>query len=322
MGLFGKSKKFISLLRNVEAAANVDVRVLLEGKSGTGKELIAKAVHKLSARNEQKFIAIDCGAIPANLIESELFGHVRGAFTGANYERKGLFEEAHQGTLFLDEITSMPYDTQSKLLRALQEGEIKPVGSNKVRKVDVRVIAASSVPLQRLVEKEKFRQDLFYRLYVYPIFVPSLCDRRADIPVLAHHFLIRFAEQQNKTITSFQLGILDFMKNRAWNGNIRELENFVERLVTLTPEESTRIEAKSLPPDLLKEYKKHGKELDDLPTATPLSESLADYEESIIRKILIECDWNQSKAAKVLRISEQTMRYKISKLGIRQRPLS
>jgi len=322
LGLVGKSKKFLSLLRNVEAAASTEVRVLLEGQSGTGKELVARAVHKLSARYSHKFVAIDCGAIPTNLIESELFGHARGAFTGANYERKGLFEEAHLGTLFMDEIAGMPMDMQAKLLRVLQEGEIKPVGSNRVKKVDVRIIAASSQQLQKLVDEEKFRQDLFYRLYVYPISIPSLGERRQDISLLANHFLDRFSKGQNKKVNSFHAGVLNFMNNRTWNGNIRELENFVERLVTLVPADATRVEAKHLPPDLHKEYKRQKPDLDAVPSARPLNESLTDYEADIIGKTLQECDWNQSKAARVLRISEQTMRYKISKLGITRRSFS
>lgn len=316
LGLIGKSKKFISLLRDIEAAANSKVRVLLEGQSGTGKELVAKAIHKLSVRNNQKFVAIDCGAIPTNLIESELFGHTRGAFTGANYERKGLFEEAHLGTLFMDEIASMPLDMQSKLLRAIQEGEIKPVGSNRVKKVDVRIIAASSRPLQKLVDDGIFRQDLFYRLYVYPISVPSLCDRRQDISLLAHHFLKRIAKEQNKAIDSFHGGVIDFMKNRMWNGNIRELENLVERLVTLVPADATQIGITHLPPELQREYKKQKPVIKVSADTRPLNESLADYEAGILRKTLKETDWNQSQAARALRISEQTLRYKLTKLGI------
>src|SRR3972149_7344113 len=184
LGLLGKSKKFIELLQAIEAAARCDVRILLEGESGTGKELVARAVHKLSSRSQNKFVAIDCGAIQPNLVESELFGHIKGAFTGASVDRKGLLEEANGGTLFMDEINNLPVDMQSKLLRVLQDEEIRPVGSNQIRKVNVRIITASSYSLQKLVTEKNFREDLYYRLNVYPIFVPSLNERVEDIPML------------------------------------------------------------------------------------------------------------------------------------------
>ncbi len=316
LGLIGKSKTFIDLLKSIDAAANTDVRVLLEGESGTGKERVARAIHRLSSRNDRAFIAIDCGAIPANLIESELFGHVRGAFTGANTDRKGLLEEAHNGTLFLDEIASMPHEVQSKLLRVLQEGEIKPVGSNKSRKVDVRIIAASSSSLQKLVQQELFREDLYYRLYVYPITVPSLHERKLDIPRLANHFLKRFAQEQGKTIHRFDPQLLEYMSAQPWQGNIRELENFVERLTTLTPKEASTITVSVLPQDLKKQFKKAVPQFDI--NAQKLNERLAEVEEEMIRQALIENDWNQSQAARALGISEYTMRYKMSKLGIRK----
>jgi len=169
LGLLGKSKPFIELLKAVEAAAHCDVRVLLEGRTGTGKELVARAIHKLSERSAQPFIALDCGAIPPNLIESELFGHVKGAFTGATRDRTGLIAEANQGALFMDEIANLPLEMQAKLMRVLQEGEVRPVGSNRSHKVDVRIISASSLPLNDLVVQQKFREDLYYRLLVYPV---------------------------------------------------------------------------------------------------------------------------------------------------------
>ena len=317
LGLYGKSKKFIDMLKAIDAVAHTNVRVLVEGESGTGKELVARAVHKLSRRNDKSFIAIDCGAIPPNLIESELFGHVRGAFTGANTDRKGLMEEAHLGTLFLDEIASLPIDVQAKLLRVLQEGEIKPVGSNKTRKVDVRIVAASSRSLQKLIEKNEFREDLFYRLYVYPVAVPSLAERSEDIPRLANHFLQKFALEQGKNISAVHPSILDFMKESPWNGNIRELENCLERLVTLTPVDAKEISPRFLPPDLQKQFKKLKTGKGDIPTRN-LNERLAELEEQMIRQALLDCDWNQSKAARTLGISEYTMRYKMSNLGIKK----
>ncbi len=315
-GLLGKSKKFIDLLQAVESASRCEVRVLLEGQSGTGKELIAKAIHQCSSRVQQKFIAIDCGAIPANLIESELFGHVKGAFTGATISRKGLLEEANGGTLFMDEIANLPLELQAKLLRVLQEGEIRPLGSNVTRKVNVRIISASSNPLAKLVERQKFREDLFYRLNVYPISIPSLDDRRDDIPLLANNFLKKFAAQQKKQAEIFHEEVLDFMQQHQWCGNIRELENFVERMVTLALPETQIIEARILPPEFKKELKKLRKIKDEVEIGKSLTESLAEYEAKLIRQTLMDNDWNQSKAARTLKISEQTIRYKMGKLGI------
>lgn len=316
LGLFGKSKKFKELLKAIESAAKCDVRVLLEGQSGTGKELIAKAIHKLSQRKDYPFIAIDCGAIPEQLIESEFFGHVRGAFTGAAQDRKGLFEEANKGTLFMDEISNLPIDMQSKLLRVLQENEIRVIGSNQIVKVDVRIIAASSLPLRDLVENKKFREDLYYRLHVYPIQVPILNERREDIPFLANHFLIRFSKEQNKKIESFNLSITKYLQNRYWEGNIRELENFVERLVTLTPEKKKTIDTKVIPKEYLDEYKRVTTDESMRPSVKPLHKSLDEYEKELIRQVLADNNWNQSKAARKLKISERAIRYRMEKLGI------
>lgn len=315
-GLIGKSKTFMDLLTTVEAAAKCDVRVLLEGESGTGKELIAKAIHQCSPRMRNKFIAVDCGAIPSNLIESELFGHVRGAFTGAAAPRKGLLEEANGGTLFMDEITNIPLELQSKLLRMLQEGEIRPVGSNETRKVDVRIIAASSASLRKLVTAGQFREDLFYRLYVYPIFLPSLSDRREDIPLLANYFLRNFTRIQQKNITSFHEELLEFFKYREWPGNIRELENLVERLVTLAPSDSAILDRTLLPEEFGNEYEKMRISGRKGLFHKPLKNLLSDYEKQVIQKVLAECGGNRSKAARILKISEHSMRYKIEKLGI------
>ena len=316
LGLLGKSKKFIELLQAIDAASRCDVRILLEGESGTGKELVARAVHKLSSRKQNKFVAIDCGAIQPNLVESELFGHIKGAFTGALTDRKGLLEEANNGTLFMDEINNLPFDMQSKLLRVLQDEEIRPVGSNQIKKINVRIITASSVSLWKLVTEKKFREDLYYRLNVYPIFVPPLSERTEDIPVLADYFLRKFSLEQEKEIEGFSEEVLDFMKQRHWAGNIRELENFVERLVTLTTKKQKILDRKTLPPELQKELKKSKKYSSNIPTTKSLSESLTDYEEELIRKTLISCKWNQSKAARMLNISEHDIRYKMKKLNI------
>jgi len=316
LGLLGKSKKFFELLQAIEAATRCDVRILLEGRSGTGKELIARAIHQLSARHDRPFVAIDCGAIPANLLESEFFGHARGAFTGATSDRKGLLEEADHGTLFMDEIANLPLEMQAKLMRVLQEGEIRPVGSNKSRKIDVRIISASSASLRQMVEARQFREDLFYRLNVYPVDVPALNERRQDIPLLANHFLKKFARQQQKPIEAFHEEVLDFMQQRQWEGNIRELENFVERLVTLAKPTATVLDRSILPPDYQKDFRKFKAAPSAPAVRQSLTESLAACEEQLIRKALLENVWNQSQAARALKISEPNLRYRMNKLGI------
>jgi len=316
IGLLGKSERFMELLRAIEAVASSEVRVLLAGPSGTGKELVARAIHQFSARGKKPFVAIDCGAIPENLLESELFGHVRGAFTGANSERRGLFEEANGGTLFMDEIANLPLPMQSKLMRVLQEGEVRPLGRNKVRAVDVRIVAASSPSLRELIDEGKFREDLFFRLYVYPVAVPSLGERREDIPLLANHFLRRFSMQQDKKIASLHGQIMDFLRQRKWRGNIRELENLIERLVTVSPPGASTIEPNMLPPDLLREFKKFRRIGSSLTGSKSLDEEVGEYEVQLIEEALKKHDWNQSQAARSLKISERKMRYKMEKLKI------
>jgi Nif-specific regulatory protein len=318
LGLHGKSKKFIELLQATEAAACCDVRILLEGESGTGKELVARAVHNLSSRSEKKFVAIDCGAIQPNLVESELFGHIKGSFTGAAMDRKGLFEEANGGTLFMDEINNLPVEMQAKLLRVLQDEEIRPVGSNFTRKVNVRIITASSFSLHKLVGEEKFREDLYYRLNVYPIHVPALKERAEDIPLLAGHFLKKFASEQKKQIEGIHEEVLDYFRQRQWPGNIRELENFIQRLVTLDTKNEKIIDRKILPAEFQKELRKLKKDFQEIKISKSLGESLMEYEEELIRTVLKNCEWNQSKAARMLNISEHDIRYKIKKLKIKK----
>lgn len=316
LGLLGKSQKFINLLKSIDSAAQSHVRVLLEGQSGTGKERIAKAIHQLSSRSENQFFALDCGTMPANLIESELFGHVKGSFTGATTDRKGLISEAEGGTLFLDEISSLPLELQGKLLRLLQEGEIRPLGSNKIIKVDVRIISASSNSLIDLVRKKQFREDLFYRLHVYPIVVPPLDQRREDIMLLMNHFLQNFVKQQNKRIERFHKKIINFCEQRTWAGNIRELENFVERMVTLASGNDKIIDLDILPEDFRTEMLHFLAGKNNLDDRVSLNKQVAEFEANIILQVLNENEWNQSKAARKLNISEQTIRYKINKYHI------
>ena len=315
-GLLGRSEVFIGLLQSIESAAACDVRVLLEGQSGTGKELIARAIHQFSDRASNNFIAIDCGAMPRDLIESELFGHVKGAFTGAAESRKGLMEEANGGTLFMDEIINLPMDVQAKLLRVLQEKEIRPLGSNQLRKIDVRVIAASSQSLRRLVESKEFREDLFYRLYVYPIEIPTLSQRKDDIPYLANHFLRKYSHEQQKHLNAISSDLLEFLTNHPWTGNVRELENLIERLVTLAPTKTKTIGIDLLPEEYKEEWESISEKISAIETPKPLRETLATLEKEAIENALNFCDWNQSRAARLLGISEHSVRYKMKNLGI------
>ena len=317
-GLYGKSPRFVELLHAIEAATKCDVRILLIGTTGTGKELIAKAIHKFSSRADFPFIPIDCGAIPNTLLESELFGHKRGAFTGAHSDRQGLYLEANGGTLFMDEINNLPHDMQSKLLRVLEEGEVRPVGSDKTLKTNVRIITAASTPLKKLVNDNLFREDLFYRLHVYPIYVPDLSDRQEDIPILADHFLHQYAKQQNKDAKNFHEEVIDFMKQHTWDGNVRELENFIERILTVAPPDASTIDPSFFPDELQKDLESFRIKFNASSDSTPLKEKMNKYEAEIVKKTLIECDWNQSEAARRLKTSEKNIRYKIEKLNIRK----
>jgi len=314
LGLLGKSKPFVDILKAVESAARCDASVVLEGRSGTGKELIARAIHKLSERREKPFVAIDCSAMNEETIVSELFGHVRGAFTGATQDRKGLFVEANGGTLFIDEISNISLNIQVMLLRALQQREVRPVGSDKVHTIDVRLIAASNRSLTQIVEKREFREDLYYRLYVFPLKLPSLNERKEDIPILANEFLKRFAAKQKKKVKSFHEEIVDFMKLRPWSGNIRELENFVERLVAIAPDTIELIAPTHLPEELKEEFKKFS--FDEAYVTASLSERVEAFEKDIILKALIRHNWKQAKAARELKISHQALRYKMDRFNI------
>jgi len=313
-GLIGSSRAMQEVFTLLQRVTPTDGRVMIQGESGTGKELIAKFIHREGPRKQASFVAIDCGALPANLLESELFGYVRGAFTGANTDRKGLFEEAHGGTIFLDEIANMGLETQAKLLRVLQEGEIRPLGSNEARKIDVRVISAASQDLNQKIADDEFRADLFYRLNVVPIRLPALRERVEDIPLLALHFLHRYAEKYQKPLHEFDPSAIALLENYAWPGNVRELENVIERAVILAGEKEATLLPSHLPHELSGSNGR-GQAL-TVPESGDLAALVEDYERRILERVLRNHNWNQTRAAETLNISERVIRYKIKKFGL------
>ncbi len=232
--LIGSSPRFQAVLEDIDMVASVNCTVLLRGETGTGKEVVARAIHEASVRRQNRFVALNCAAVPAALLESELFGHERGAFTGAVMQTIGRFQAADRGTLFLDEIGDLPLELQPKLLRVLQEQEFERLGSGRTQQVDVRVIAATNHDLHRMVQEGKFRADLYYRLNVLPIELPPLRDRREDIPVLTEHFVRKFAERHHKPIDQIPYEFMQALMNYDWPGNIRELQNLIERSVIMS----------------------------------------------------------------------------------------
>lgn len=310
------SDGMIELLEMLDRTAGYKSTVLVTGESGTGKEVIARAIHAQSPRRESPFVAVNCGAIPENLLESELFGHAKGAFTGANRAHRGLFAEADQGTLFLDEIAEMPVALQVKLLRAIQEEEIRPVGESKSQQVDVRVIAATARNLEREIAEGRFREDLFYRLNVVRLEVPPLRDRRDDIPLLVDHFLARFREQLGRPVRAVADDALDLLVGYAWPGNVRELENLIERAVILSDGET--VEASALPRVVSTSVAaKAIAEGDDQNEDLCLKRARQVFEAGVIRKALARTGGNRTHAAKVLEISHRALLYKIKGYGIR-----
>jgi formate hydrogenlyase transcriptional activator len=233
-GLIGSSRKFMAVLDDIDMVAPVDSAVLIRGETGTGKEVVAQAIHDASPRRQRSFVAINCAAIPAALLESELFGYERGAFTGAVTPREGRFQAADRGTLFLDEIGDLPLELQPKLLRVLQEQQIERLGSSRTIPVNVRIIAATNCDLWAMVQEGKFRADLYYRLNVFPITLPPLRERKDDIPLLVNHFVRKFSERQGKAIDSVPDEVMEALQSYPWPGNIRELQNFIERSVIMT----------------------------------------------------------------------------------------
>jgi len=313
-GIIGGSPGMVRVFDLLERIIPGEARVLIQGESGTGKELIAKIIHYNGPRKQKPFIAVDCGALPENLLESEFFGHVKGAFTGAINDKKGVFEIAHQGTLFLDEIANTTPNFQARLLRAIQEGEIKPVGAAAARKVDVRIIAATSTRLPERVAAGEFREDLYYRLNVIAVDLPPLRERREDIPLLADHFLKKFNEKNKKNCRGFDAAAMRLLESHDWPGNIRELENVVERAVALAGPGEQFLSPALLPDALTRaggaladaRQQSHGK----------LPETVELLERRMIAEALNAHAGNRTTTAEALGITRQTLIAKIKKYGL------
>jgi formate hydrogenlyase transcriptional activator len=309
-GIVGRSLELQRVLREVEVVAPTDSGVLIQGETGTGKELIAQAIHNRSARRGQPFVKVNCAAIPSGLLESELFGHEKGAFTGAIMRKPGRFEVADKGTLFLDEVGDIPLELQSKLLRVLQEREFERLGSTRTQQVDVRVIAATHRDLKQMVEEGTFRSDLYYRLHVFPLTVPPLRDRREDIPLIVHHFVDQYARRMSRQIETIPARTMEVLANYPWPGNVRELQNFIERAVILSPGTSLRA-----PVEELKAETTQG-------SSTGLS-TLQQMEREHVLRALRESNWvtgGPNGAAMRLGMKRTTLAYRIRKLGIPCRP--
>ena len=314
-GMIGRSRQMKEVFERIEKVAKTDSTILIMGPSGTGKELVAAAIHKLSSRSHKNRISVNCGAIPADLLESELFGHIKGAFTGAISNRRGRFELAQNGTILLDEIGDMPQLLQVKLLRVLQERVIEPVGSSENVSIDVRVIAATHRDLEKAVQEGKFREDLFYRLNVIPIRIPGLKERREDIPLLISHFLDRFVSADRSNEISFASLTMDLLMGYDWPGNVRELENVIERLVILRG--GNVILPEDLPARIFRSNPlatQHYKTLFELPeVGVDLKQILSDIEDSLIKQAMSRTRGNKNQASKLLALNRTTLIEKMKK---------
>lgn len=307
--IVGESPELKTALSLVSVVAPTDSTVLIQGETGTGKELVARAIHKLSSRSEKAFVKLNCAAIPLGLLESELFGHEKGAFTGAIAQKTGRFELADKGTLFLDEVGDIPLELQAKLLRVLQEQEFERLGSNRTHKVDVRLIAATHRDLPSMVKQGTFREDLYYRLKVFPIYVPALRERREDIPRLVRHFTALYAQRMNKRIEVIPPDTMDALMRYAWPGNVRELQNFIERAVILSPDSILRAPISELEP------------IHTPKDANVPMNGLAQVERDHILRALEASNWvigGQNGAASRLAMKRTSLVYRMKKLGIRR----
>lgn len=315
--IIGKSREIRNVIDLAERIAPSDSTVLISGESGTGKELIAKGIHFASERADQTFVAVNCGAIPEDLLESELFGHEKGSFTGAYQERKGRFEVAHNGTLFLDEIGDMSPKLQVKLLRVLQEKKIERVGSSKPISIDTRVIAATHKNIEQLIKKGLFREDLFFRLNVIPLHVPSLKNRKSDIPLLINYFIQKFNQEKKKKISGLSQDAFEALQNYNWPGNIRELENLIERLTIIVGEGLIQLT------DLPQRYSnlitpKASEDVEIPESGLDLNQIVSDFENKLIMKALEKTGWNRNKAAHLLKLNRTTLVEKIKKKGLKE----
>ena len=317
-GMIGRSEAMKNVFERIQKVALTDSTVLITGPSGTGKELVAAAIHTLSSKSTHPKVSVNCGAIPGELLESELFGHVKGSFTGAISDRKGRFELANNGTIFLDEIGDMPLVLQVKILRALQDQTIEPVGSTKSIKVDTRVITATHRDLEKMVSEGKFREDLFYRLNVIPIIIPALKNRKEDIPLLISYFLKRFTSANRSNAISFSDKALEMMIDYDWPGNVRELENIIERLVILRG--GNEILPEDLPAKIFRHNPlstDHYKEIFELPKdGVDLKKVLSDIEDSLIIQALNLTDGNKNQASKLLSLNRTTLIEKLKKKAL------
>lgn len=316
--IIGKSLPIQNVLSMIEKVADTDSTILVTGESGTGKELVAKAIHYNSSRHDKAFIPINCGAIPSELLESELFGHVKGAFTGAISNRQGRFELANKGTLFLDEIGDLSPSLQVKLLRVLQEKRFEPVGSAKTIESDVRIVAATNIDLTKAVKEGQFREDLFYRLNVIPLKIPSLRERRDDVVLLLEHFIKNFNRNKGIHITGIHPLALDKLMNYSWPGNIRELENFIERISVLRKE--GMIDLSDIP-HYFEENQTHSLfhsiSMDIPESGIDFNTAIAAYENQLIVNALNKTGWNRNQAAILLRLNRTTLVEKIKKKGLK-----
>lgn len=310
--IIGSSRGMQEIYRLIERVADSDSTVVITGESGTGKGMVARAIHNRSGRRDHSFVTINCGAIPENLLESELFGHVRGAFTGASANKPGKFLLAKGGTVFLDEIGDMSPNLQVKILRVLEEREFEPVGGSKTLHADVRIIAATHANLEELVQQKKFREDLFYRLYVVPIKVPSLKERRSDIPLLVAHFLRQFNRKNHRRVEGISDEALNAMQAYAWPGNVRELKNAMERIVVLKGE--GRIELH----DLSQKYANGSSaaamgHVEISEDGIDLNSAVTEYERALILESLKRTNWVKNQAAKLLQLNRTTLVEKIKR---------
>jgi DNA-binding NtrC family response regulator len=304
--IVGNSKKMKEVFHFIRKISNINVNILIEGQSGTGKELVAKAIHNNSNRKSNPFVAINCSAIPENLLESELFGHVKGAFTGATEFQKGVFEQANEGTLFLDEIAEMPYNLQAKLLRVTETWEVKSIGSDKIKKVDVRLISATNQNLKDAIKEKRFREDLYFRLATVSVTLPPLNERVSDIPLIVNHYLKILSAKLDKDL-KISTEALAILMNQSWKGNVRELENVLEQSA-ITSSDNT------ITPESFK-FTISSNSLDDtLKTANSIS--LKDLEKQYIKKVLEDAKWNKLQASQILKIDRKTLYKKIKEYNL------